>query len=81
MFLRSKAYSFKCGDDFETKVKSLSKWQSKHFTFEEHKKCLDGEDYQRECTNYILKSFDHEMHLQKLKKYIHYLFSMITGII
>ena len=25
-------------------------------------------EYQRECNNYILRSFNHEMHLQEIKK-------------
>ena len=36
--------------------------------FEEYKKCLDREEYQSECNNYILKSVNHEMHLQELKR-------------
>ena len=66
--LRSKMYSFKCGDDSRNKLKGISKSQSKHIKFEEYKKCLDGEEYQRECNNYILRSINHEMHLQEIKK-------------
>ena len=64
--LRPKAYPFKCKDDNENKnkIKGISKSQSKHIEFEEYKKCLDGEEYQRECKNYILRSINHEMHLQ-----------------
>ena len=61
-------YVFKCGDDSKNKLKRVSKPQSKHFKFEEYKKCLNGEDYQRECNIYILRSINHEMHLQELKK-------------
>ena len=32
------------------------------------KKCLDGGKYQKECSNYILRSLNHEMYLQKAKK-------------
>ena len=48
--LRSKAYSFKCNDNKENKnkIKSISKSQSKLIKFEKYKKCLDGEEYQRE---------------------------------
>ena len=35
--LRSKMYSFKCGDDSKNKLKGLSKSQSKHITIEEYK--------------------------------------------
>ena len=49
-------------------LKGISKSQSKNIKFEEYKKCLDGEDYQQECDNYIIKSINHEMVLQKVKK-------------
>ena len=41
--LRSKAYSFKCGDESKIKLKGISKSETKHIKFQEHKKCLDGE--------------------------------------
>ena len=66
--LRSKMYSFKCGNDSLTKLKGSSKSQSKHNKFEENKKCLDGGEYQREFNNYILRSINHEMYLQEVKK-------------
>ena len=40
-------YAFKCGGDGKSKLKGISKSQSKNFKFEEYKKCLDGEDYQQ----------------------------------
>ena len=68
--LRSKTYSFKCKDNVErkNKINKLPKSQSKHIKFEEYKKCLDGEKYQRECNNYVIRSINHEMHLQEVKK-------------
>ena len=68
--LRSKVYSFKFKDNTESKnkMKRISKSQSKHIIFTEFRKCLDGEDYQRECNNYIRRSINHEMHLQEYKK-------------
>ena len=66
--LRSKMYAFKCGNDSKNKLKGVSKSQSKNIKFEEYKKCLDGEDYQRESDNYIIRSINHEMVLQKVKK-------------
>ena len=68
--LKSKAYSFKCNDNNENKnkIKGISESQSKHNKIEEYKKCLDGEEYQKECNNYILRSINHEMHLQEIKK-------------
>ena len=66
--VRSKMYAFKCGGDSKNKLKGISRSQSKNIKFEEYKKCLDGEDYQRECNNYIIRSINHEMVLQKVKK-------------
>ena len=61
-------YTFKCGNDSKNKLKGVSKSQSKHLKFGEYKKCLHGGHYQRECNVYILRSNNHEMHLQEIKK-------------
>ena len=68
--LRSKAYSFKCKDKDENKnkIKGISKSQSKHIKFEEYYNCLFGKEYQKECDNYIIRSLNHEMVLQKVRK-------------
>ena len=68
--LRSKAYSFKCKNNDENKniIKGVSKSQSKHIKFEEYYNCLFDGEYQRECDNYIIRSLNHEMYLQKVKK-------------
>ena len=68
--LRSKAYSFKCNDNTESKnkIKGISKSQSKHIKFEEYYNCLFGGYYQRECNNYIIRSINDEMVLQEIKK-------------
>ena len=68
--LRSKAYSFKCKDNKEdkNKIKGISKSQSKHIKFEEYFNCLFGKEYQKECNNYIIRSINHEMVLQEVKK-------------
>ena len=68
--LRSKAYSFKCenNDENKNKIKGISKSQSKHIKFEEYYNCLFGREYQKECDNYIIRSLNHEMYLQKVKK-------------
>ena len=68
--LRSKAYSFKCKDNKEdkNKIKGISKSQSKHIKFEEYYNCLFGGEYQKECDNYIIRSINHEMVLQEVKK-------------
>ena len=67
---RSKAYSFKCknNDENKNKIKGISKSQSKHIKFEEYYNCLFGKDYQKECNNYIIRSINHEMVLQEVKK-------------
>ena len=72
--LRSKMYAFKCGNDSKHKLKGISKSQSKNIKFEEYKKCLDKEEYQRECNNYIIKSIQHEMVLQEVKKITLFIF-------
>ena len=61
-------YAFKCGDDSKNKFKGIYKSQSKHIKFEEIKKCLYSEKYQKECNIYILRSINHEMYLQEVKK-------------
>ena len=68
--LRSKAYSFKCKDNKEdkNKIKGISKCQSKHIKFEEYYNCLFGGEYQKECDNYIIRSINHEMVHQEVKK-------------
>ena len=66
--LRSKCYAFKCGDDSKNKLKGISKPYSRNIKLEEYKKCLYGEKYQQECVNYILRSINHEMVLQKVRK-------------
>ena len=68
--LRSKMYAFKCKDKVEdkNKLKGISKNQSKNIMFEEYKICLDGEELENECVNYILKSSNHDMYMQGNKK-------------
>ena len=66
--LRSKMYAFKCDDDSKNEVKGVCKSQLENFEFDENRNCLNGEEYQRECNNFILHSINHEMHLQELKK-------------
>ena len=66
--LRSKMYAFICDNDSKNKPKGISKSQSKNIKFEEYKKCLDGEEYQLECDNYIIRSINQGMVLQKVKK-------------
>ena len=66
--LRSKIHLFKCGDDSKNKLKRVSKSQSQHFELEEYYNCLIGGEYQKECEKYIIRSPNHEMYLQEVKK-------------
>ena len=61
-------YSFKDGDDSKNQLKCVSKSQSKHIKFEKYKNCLQGKEYQRECDKHLLRSINHEMFLQKVRK-------------
>ena len=66
--LRSKAYSYKCNNKNTNKLKGISKSQTKDIKFEEYYNCLFGNDYQKECDNYVIRSINHEMFLQKVTK-------------
>ena len=68
--LRSKMYAFKCKDKEEdkNKLKGISKSQSKNIKFEEYAKSLNGEKFENECVNYILKSSNHNIYMQGIKK-------------
>ena len=66
--LRSKAYSFKCNNKNTNKLKGISKSQTKDIKFEEYYNCLFGNEYQKECDNYVIRSINHEMYLQKVTK-------------
>ena len=66
--LRSKMYAFKCGDDSKNKLKGISKSQSKDIKFEEYYNCLFGGKYPQEFYNYIIRSINHEMYLQRVRK-------------
>ena len=65
--LACKSYSFQCNDKLTNTVKGVSKSYSKHFKNEYFRKCLVGEDYQKECDNYILRSPNNKMCLQLVK--------------
>ena len=64
----------------KNKLKGISRSQSKHIKFEEYYNCFFGGEYQKECKNYIIRSINHEMHLQEVKNQ-HYLYSMINDFI
>ena len=66
--LRSKMYAFKCGDDSKNQLKGISKSPSKNIKFEEYYNCLIGEKYRQEWDYYFIRSVNHEMYLQRVKK-------------
>ena len=78
--LRSKKFAFRFGDDSESKLEDISKSQSKNIKFEEFYKCLFGEKYQQECDSFIIRSNNHEMYPQRVKKQ-HYFNLMINDVI
>ena len=49
-------------------MKGNSKPQPKNIKFEEDYNCLFGGEYQKECNKYLLRSINHEMYLQEVKK-------------
>ena len=66
--LTSEMYSFKCGDDSRNKLKGISKSQSENIKFEEVYNCPFGGKYQQKCDKYPIRSLEHEMYLQRVKK-------------
>ena len=50
--LRSKMYSFKCGNYSKNKLKGISNSQSNIIKFEEYYNCLFGGEYQKEKNSY-----------------------------
>ena len=61
-------YALKCGEDSKIKLKGKLISQIKNIKFEERKKCLDGNNYPKECDNYLVRSLKHDMYLQKVSK-------------
>ena len=66
--LRSKCYAFKSGDDSKNKLKGVSNSCSKNIEIHEYKKCLAGEENQKECDNYVIRFLNNEMYLQLVQK-------------
>ena len=61
-------YSFKCGDGSKNKLKGISKSYSKNIKFDQYKNCLINGEYQKECDIYIVRSLNHVMYLERVKK-------------
>ena len=57
-----------CGIVSKNKLKGVSKSRSKNINFEEYKIYLDGEENGNVCCNYKLKSINHEVNMQEIKK-------------
>ena len=68
--LRSKGYSFKCNNKNTNILRCFSKYQSKNIKFEEYYFCLFGQEYQKQCDNYIFCARNCEMYLQRVQKSI-----------
>ena len=66
--LRSNCYAFKCVNNSKNKLKGISKSYSKNIKFEEYYNCLFGGKNKQKCDTYIIRSINHEMILQKIKK-------------
>ena len=55
-------------------MKGICVSQSKNIKFEEYKNSLDGEKYQSQGDNHIIRSNNYEMVLQQIKKSIFSIF-------
>ena len=66
--LRIKKYANKCGDDSKIKLKGISKSQSKSIQFEDFYNCLFGGNYKQDCDKYLIRSPNHEVYLQRVRK-------------
>ena len=49
-------------------LKGISKSTSKNIKFEEYYNCLFGKKYHQGCDKYIIRSINHEMYLQRVKR-------------
>ena len=58
----------KNNDENKNKIKGVSRSQSNHNKFEEYYICLFGGKYQKQCDIYIIRSLNHEMYPQKVRK-------------
>ena len=60
--------AFKCGYDSEQKLEGISQSYSENINFDEYKNCSDGQDYRKCCDNYVIRSINLEMYLQRVTK-------------
>ena len=61
-------FVYKDNTESKSKKRNFKMSISIHIKFKEYKICLDGKDCQKECNNHILRSINHEMHFQEIKK-------------
>ena len=73
-------FLFKCGDHGKNNLKNVAKSQSKHMNLEEIKKYWIGEEYEKDCDTYIIRSNNQETYLQRVKN-LHYLYLMTNDVI
>ena len=66
--LRSKACSYKCKNENINKLKGICRTQVENINFEECFSCLFGKEYQKKCDNYVIRSINHDMYMQKVTK-------------
>ena len=66
--MRNTASSFKCNGGNTNNLKVFSNSQSKNNKFEESKKCLNREEYQKDCDKYLFRYLYQEMYLQLVQK-------------
>ena len=78
--LRSKMYSFKCGEDSKNKLKSVSKSQSKHFKFNDYYNCFLVENIKKNVIIILMVKLIKKCIFKKQTNQ-HYLHSMINDVI
>ena len=69
VYLRSKTYSFKCGNKNTNKLKDLSKSYWKNIKTEEYYKCRFRGHYKQDCDIYLTRALNHKMYLQRVRKF------------
>ena len=67
--LRSKCYAYTSQlDGYENKFKGIVKGYKKEISFDQYYKCLMNQTYNQTCTQYCIRSHDHNMYLQQITK-------------
>ena len=66
--MRTKAYSIKSGSDIKRDCNCISKCEWKIIKLEEFYICLFQREKQKQCDNFIMKSINHDIYLQKVRK-------------